>query len=201
MKRIIFATGNKNKVHEAREIMKDMDIELISMKDIGLSSDADENGTTYTENALIKSRAIAAVLPEEYRDCIVMSDDSGFEVDYLDKQPGIYSARFMGEDTSYTIKNQAILDKLEGVPMEKRTARFCCAVACVFPDERELDTFATYEGAVAFEAKGTNGFGYDPIFWVPEYNMTDGELDPEIKNRLGHRGKALRMMRDKLENY
>ena len=173
--------------------------DIVSLKAIGLKLDVEETGTTYTENAMIKARAVAGMLPEGYKDCLVMSDDSGFEVDYLGKEPGIYSSRFMGEDTPYSIKNQAIIDKLDGVPMEQRTARFCCAVVCVFPDGHTEDTFATYEGAVAYEAKGTNGFGYDPIFWVPQYGKTDGELPPEVKNTIGHRGKALRMMRDILE--
>lgn len=195
-KTIIFATGNKNKVKEVKEIMEGTGYEILSMKDIGLALDIEENGSTYTENATIKAKAVADALPEEYRECLVMSDDSGFEVDWLDKAPGIYSSRFMGEDTSYVIKNQAIIDKLEGIPEDQRTCRFCCAVVCVFPDGHTADTFATYEGTVAHEAKGSNGFGYDPIFMVPGYGKTDAELPPEVKNTLGHRGKAIRKMRD-----
>lgn len=198
-KTLIFATGNKNKVKEGREIMAGTGYELLSLKDIGLDVNPEENGTTYTENAFIKARAVAAALPKEYADCAVIADDSGFEVDFLNKEPGIYSSRFMGEDTPYSIKNQAIIDKLADVPFEKRTARFCCAFACVFPDGKELDTFATYEGHVAYEAKGSNGFGYDPIFLVPGYNQTDAELPVEVKNTIGHRAKALRLMKEKLE--
>ena len=198
-RKLIFATGNRHKIREAAEILEGTGLELISMKDIGVDPDIDENGTTYTENALIKARTVAEALPAEYRDCIVIADDSGFEIDCLDRQPGVYSARFMGEDTSYEIKNRAILEKLADVPDGERSARFCCAVVCVLPDGRTLDTFATYEGSVAYEAKGTNGFGYDPIFMVPEYNKTDAELPPEVKNEIGHRGKAFRAMRDKLE--
>lgn len=199
-KTLIFATGNSNKVKEAREIMAGTGYGLLSLKDIGVESNPVEDGKTYTENAFIKARAVAAALPAEYADCAVISDDSGFEVDWLNKEPGIYSSRFMGEDTPYSIKNRAILDKLKDVPFEQRTARFCCAFACVFPDGKELDTFATYEGHVAYEAKGTNGFGYDPIFLVPGYNMTDAELPVEVKNTIGHRAKALVMLREKLEN-
>ncbi len=195
--RVVFATGNKNKVREASAILEG--VEIISMKEIGLDPDIDENGTTYAENAAIKARCVRDVLPSDYADCAVIADDSGFEVDYLNREPGIYSARFMGEDTSYVIKNQAILDKLKGVPDEQRTARFCCAIVCILPDGRELTSFATYEGSVAYEAKGTNGFGYDPIFMVPGYNKTDAELEPEVKNTIGHRGKALRDMKNKLE--
>lgn len=197
--KVIFATGNKNKVKEAAAIMAGTGIDIISMKEIGLDPEIDENGTTYQENAAIKARTVSRLLPQEYRDCAVLADDSGFEVDYLNKEPGIYSSRFMGEDTSYAIKNRAIIDKLEGVPDEKRTARFCCAIVCVLPSGKELVSFATYEGSVAYEAKGTNGFGYDPIFMVPGYNKTDAELPPEVKNTIGHRGKALRDMKQKLE--
>lgn len=197
--RVIFATGNRNKAKEAAAILEG--VEVITMKEIGLDPEIDENGTTYEENAAIKARTVRALLPKEYADCAVIADDSGFEVDYLNKEPGIYSSRFMGEDTSYVIKNQAIIDKLAGVPDEKRTARFCCAIVCVLPDNSELVSFATYEGSVAYEAKGTNGFGYDPIFMVPGYNKTDAELPIEVKNTIGHRGKALRDMKQKLEAW
>ena len=126
MKRIIFATGNKNKMIEIREILKDLNMEVLSMKEAGYNIDAEENGTTFEENAKIKAVALA-------RECddIVLADDSGLEIDYLNKAPGVYSARFMGEDTSYEIKNQALIDKLEGVPKEERTARFVCAICAV----------------------------------------------------------------------
>lgn len=194
-KRIIFATGNENKMKEIRMILKDLGMEILSMKEAGVDVDIVEDGMSFEENAEIKARAVARVLTSD----IVLADDSGLEIDYLDKAPGIYSARFAGEDTSYDIKNSILLDRLEGVPDEERTARFVCAVAAVFPDGTVTTVRKTIEGRIAYAAAGTNGFGYDPIFYVPEYGCTTAEMDPERKNELSHRGKALRAMRDMLK--
>ncbi len=194
MTRIIFATGNKGKLKEFNEILAGTDLEVVSMKDAGFDIDVDETGETFEENALLKARAVA-----EASGCLTLSDDSGLEIDYLGKAPGVQSARFLGHDTSYDIKNAYILEQLKGVPVEKRTARYVCAIAAVWPDGRSEVVKETFEGYIGFEQKGTNGFGYDPIFMVPEYNMTDAELDPEIKNRIGHRGKAMRKMKAILE--
>lgn len=193
MKKIIFATGNKDKMREIREIMADVDVEVISMKEAGIEADVVEDGTTFEENGLIKARAIA-----EYTDAIVLADDSGLEIDYLDKAPGVYSARFMGEDTSYTIKNQALIDKLDGVPKEQRTARFVCAIAAVLPDKTELVVRETMEGYIGYEAEGENGFGYDPIFFLDEFGCSSAALSREQKNEISHRGKALRAMKKML---
>ena len=141
MTKIIFATGNAGKMREIRDIMADLDVELLSMKEAGIKLDIVEDGKTFEENALIKARAVSKEAPG----AIVMADDSGLEVDYLHKKPGIYSARFIGEDISYDIKNQAILDLLAGVPKEKRTARFVCSIAAVLPDGREFVTRETME--------------------------------------------------------
>lgn len=196
MKRIIFATGNAGKMREIREIMSDMDVEILSMKEAGISADINEDGTTFEENALIKAQAIAA-----YTDDIVLADDSGLEVDYLNKEPGVYSARYMGEDTSYDIKNQAILDRLAGVEKEARTARFVCAIAAVLPDKKTLVTKETIEGYIGDKPAGANGFGYDPIFYVDEYNCSTAELTEEQKNAISHRGKALRSMKELLHQH
>lgn len=193
MKRIIFATGNAGKMREIREILADMDMEILSMKEAGISVDVEEDGTTFEENAIIKAKSIAA-----FTDDIVLADDSGLEVDYLNKEPGIYSARYMGEDTSYTIKNQAILDRLNGVPKEQRTARFVCAIAAVLPNGEVLTTRATIEGYIGTKSAGENGFGYDPIFYVDEYGCSTAELSEAQKNEISHRGKALRAMKEKL---
>ena len=128
-----------------------------------------------------------------------LADDSGLEIDYLDGAPGIYSARFMGEDTCYTIKNTALVEKLAGVPEEKRTARFVCAIACAFPDGHTITTRGVMEGIIAQEIRGENGFGYDPIFYLPEFGCTSAEITPEQKNEVSHRGKALRAMRKELQ--
>ena len=194
--RIVFATGNAGKVKEIQMIMEDTGMEIVSMKEAGIVVDIEENGTTYEENALIKAREVA-----KYTDAIVMADDSGLEVDYLNKEPGILSARYLGEDTSYRIKNQNLIERLEGVPDEKRTARFVCAIAAVLPDGKELTTRATIEGRIGYEEKGSHGFGYDPIFYVPEFGKTTAELTEEEKNRVSHRGKALRLMKEELKHY
>ena len=193
MKKIIFATGNAGKLREIREIMEGTEVEVLSMKEAGISVDVVEDGTTFEENALIKAKAIA-----EYTDAIVLADDSGLEVDYLDKAPGVYSARFMGEDTSYEIKNQAIIDKLAGVPKELRTARFVCVIAAVLPDGRSLTTRQTMEGYIGDHAEGENGFGYDPIFMLDEYGCSSAAISREEKNAISHRGKALRAMKEML---
>jgi XTP/dITP diphosphohydrolase len=195
MKTIIFATGNKDKMREIREIMSDVDVEVISMKEAGIVVDVVEDGQTFEENSLIKARVIA-----EHTDAIVLADDSGLEIDYLDKAPGVYSARYMGEDTSYDIKNQSLIDKLDGVPKEARTARFVCAIAAVLPDKTEFVVRETMEGYIGYEAAGENGFGYDPIFYLDEFGCSSAALSREQKNEISHRGKALRAMKDILIN-
>lgn len=192
--RLIFATGNEHKMKEIREILDESKYEIISMKEAGVDIDIVEDGKTFEENALIKARAICKLAGE-----MVLADDSGLEIDYLNKEPGIYSARYMGEDTSYHIKNKSLIDRLEGVPDEKRTARFVCAIAAVFPDGKELVVRGTVEGIIGYEEKGENGFGYDPIFYLPERGCTTAELPPEEKNSISHRGNALRLMKELLE--
>ena len=196
MTKIIMASNNNGKIIEVKQMLKDKDIELLSMKEAGVNIDIDENGTTFEENALIKAREVMKITGE-----ITIADDSGLEVDYLDKKPGIYSARFMGHDTSYDIKNKAIIDKLEGVEGDQRSARFVCAMAAVFPDGTELVERGTMEGRIAYEIKGDNGFGYDPIMYIPEYGKTSAQLSPDEKNNISHRGKALKKLCDKLKEY
>ena len=180
---------------EIRMILQDLGIPIYSIKELGMKVDIVEDGISFEENAEIKARAIARLLPND----IVLADDSGLEIDYLDKAPGIYSARFAGEDTSYDIKNQILLDKLEGVPDEERTARFVCVIAAAFPDGTVETARGTIEGRIGYEIVGEHGFGYDPIFYVPEYGCTTAEMEPEQKNALSHRGNALRSMRKIIE--
>ena len=193
MDKIIFATGNEGKMKEVRMILEDLGLPVLSLKDAGITADVAENGTTFEENAQIKAKAIM-----EMTGALVLADDSGLEVDALDKEPGIYSARYMGHDTSYHIKNQNIIDRLEGKVGEERSARFVCAIAAAFPDGRVLITRGTMEGRIGYEEKGENGFGYDPIFYLPEYQCYSAELSLEEKNKLSHRGKALRLMKERL---
>lgn len=192
--KIVFATGNENKMREIREILGSLDAEILSMKEAGIDADIEENGTTFEENAMIKARAVA-----ERTDAIVLADDSGLEIDYLGKEPGIHSARYLGEDTSYEIKNKALLERLLGVPKEQRSARFVCAVAAVFPDGTSLVRRGTIEGYIGDAPAGENGFGYDPIFYVEEYGCSTAEMSREQKNALSHRGNALRAIRKELE--
>ncbi|MGN0151704.1 MAG: XTP/dITP diphosphatase [Wujia sp.] len=196
MKKIIFATGNENKMKEIRMILADTGYEIVSMKEAGIDVDIVEDGNTFEENAMIKATAISR-LPEA-EGCVVLADDSGLEVDYLNKEPGIYSARYEGVDTPYSIKNQIIIDRLAGVPDEKRTARFVCAIAAAFPDGRVETRRGTIEGQIGHEPAGENGFGYDPIFYVPEFGKTTAELSPEEKNKVSHRGRALEMIKEVL---
>ena len=194
MDKIIFATGNAGKMKEVREILKDLNVEVLSMREAGIQADVEENGKTFQENAVIKAREIMKISGE-----VVLADDSGLEIDYLNKEPGIYSARYMGEDTSYRIKNGNLIERLQGVPDEKRTARFVCAIAAAFPDGSVETTEGTIEGKIGYEEKGENGFGYDPIFYVPEFGCTTAELTGEQKNQISHRGKALEAMKEILK--
>jgi XTP/dITP diphosphohydrolase len=196
MKKIIFATSNEGKMKEIREILKDLDTPLLSLKDAGLNPDIDENGTSFEENAVIKAKQVMEMTGE-----IVLADDSGIEIDYLDKAPGVYSARFLGEDTPYSIKNQYIIDQLAQAEDGDRSARFVCVIACALPDGKIMTCRGTIEGFIAKEISGENGFGYDPIFYVPEYGCTTAQMLPEQKNEISHRGKALKAMKEKLRKY
>ena len=188
---------------EIRMILADLGMEILSQKEAGIQADVVEDGSTFEENAMIKATEIEKIARQipEYADAIVMADDSGLEIDYLNKEPGVYSARYMGHDTSYDIKNQAIIDRLAGVEDKDRTARFVCAMAAVFPDGRHFTTRGTMEGIIAHEIKGVNGFGYDPIVYLPQYGKTSAELTPEEKNKISHRGEALEKLKAQLAQY
>ena len=192
--KIIFATGNEGKTRDSRMILEDLGTEVLSLKEAGITLEVQEDGETFEENAVIKARAVM-----EETKALVLADDSGLEIDYLNGEPGVYSARYMGEDTSYRIKNQNLIERLEGVPEEKRTARFVCVIAAAFPDGRILTARGTIEGIIGYEERGEGGFGYDPIFWLPEYGCSTAELTMEKKNELSHRGKALRAIKDELK--
>lgn len=198
--KIIAATGNRDKVKEIKEILRDMAAEVVTMGEAGLFAEPEENGTTFLENAVIKAEAVAkkAAESERYRDAIVIADDSGLVIDALGGEPGIYSARYLGHDTSYREKNANLIERLAGVPEEERSARFVCAIAAVCPGGSVLTAQAAMEGQIGYEERGENGFGYDPIFYLPEFKQSSAELTMEEKNRISHRGKALRLMREKL---
>lgn len=193
MNRIIFATTNDGKMKEIKAILSELNVDVVSLKEAGIHINIVEDGETFEENAIIKAKTIMEITGE-----IVLADDSGLEVDAMDKAPGIYSARFLGENTSYDIKNQYILDKLKDVKQEDRSARFVCVIACAMPNGEILTKRATIEGYIGYKITGSNGFGYDPIFWVPEFHNTLAQLSLEQKNRISHRGKALIEMREEL---
>lgn len=200
---IIFATGNAGKMREIRDILADTGMDILSMKEAGIDADIVEDGTTFEENAMIKAKAVAKLLAEnegeKYHDAIVLADDSGLEIDYLNGEPGIYSARYMGEDTPYSVKIRNLIERLDGVPDEERTARFVCAIAAVWPDGEAITTRGVIEGRIGYEEKGDNGFGYDPIFYVPEFGCTTAQLTEAEKNRISHRGRALEAMKEELK--
>ena len=222
---IIFATGNANKVREVDEILCDPDIKVFTMKEVGLFTEPDENGTSFEENALIKAKAVAALYRGKTPDdlpmldpevpTVVMSDDSGLVIDALNGAPGIYSARYLGRETPYPEKMMKIMEMIRDVPEEKRSARFVDACACVVapallkeglsideshPDETSFVVRGVFEGQIGYEILGEHGFGYDPFFYLPEYGMSSAQIPPEEKNRISHRGKAFRGMMEKLRD-
>lgn len=201
MRQVIFATGNEGKMREIREILGDMELEICSMKEAGLTPDIEENGTTFEENARIKARTVADALAakETTRACIVMADDSGLEIDALNGEPGVYSARYLGEETPFSEKSADLLRRLQDVPEKERGARFVCAIAAVFPDGETVIKRGVIEGRIGHELRGDNGFGYDPIFYLPEYGRTAAELTDEEKNRISHRSRALEQMKEELK--
>ncbi len=200
--RIVFATGNKDKMREIRRILGDLGAEILSMREAGVFEDVVEDGSSFAENARIKADAIYAHLiekdPQKAEETVVLADDSGLEIDYLGGEPGIYSARYLGKDTPYIEKNGIILDRLKEVTGSDRSARFVCAIAACLPGGKKIDTTGTMEGIIADKIAGENGFGYDPIFFLPEYNKTSAELSEDEKNAISHRGKALRKMEELL---
>ena len=182
--RLIFATGNEHKMKEIREILDESKYEIVSMKEAGVDIDIVEDGTTFEENALIKAKAVMKVTGQ-----LTLADDSGLEIDALNGEPGIYSSRYLGEDTSYVKKNSVILERLKDVPEE---------VAAAFPDGQSKVIRGTMEGSIGYEIKGENGFGYDPIFYLPQYGKYSAELTSDEKNAISHRGEALRRIREVL---
>lgn len=193
-RKIIFATSNEGKMREIRLILGDLGMEILSMKEAGILTEIIEDGTTFEENAIIKAKAVAKLT-----DAIVLADDSGLEVDYMDKQPGVYSARFLGENTPYSVKNQYIIDRLADAKEQERSARFVCVIAAVLPNGEILTTRGTVEGQIAYQEEGNGGFGYDPILYLPEYGTTTAGLSIEEKNKISHRGKALTLMKEKIK--
>jgi len=187
--RIIIATGNNDKVREINEVLEGTEFEAVSMKSVGIDPEIIEDADTFEGNALIKARTVHGLT-----DSYVMADDSGLCIDALNGAPGVYSSRFCGEDSTYAEKFEKIYEMLQDVPKDKWTARFVCAIAVVRPDGSEFTVRGEIEGLLLDHPQGENGFGYDPIFFVPEFGMTTAQMDPEVKNSISHRGKALNAM-------
>ena len=194
MRKFVVATKNKGKLLEIAEILKELPFEIVSMEELGITKEIEEYGITFEQNAIIKAREIFDITRE-----MVMADDSGLEVDFLNGAPGIFSARFAGVGATDSNKNNKLLELLKGVPFEKRSARFVCVIAVVLSDGSHFTVRGTCEGFIGFEAVGNNGFGYDPLFFLKEYNQTTAQMQPEEKHRISHRGKALKAMVQKLE--
>lgn len=194
MKKIIVATKNKGKLKEIKQLLSDMDFEILSMNEAGIDIEIEETGNTFEENAMIKAKAL-----QNLSGAIVIADDSGLEVDFLDGAPGIYSARYSGEYATDDKNNEKLLEALKDVPDEKRTGRFVCTIAVVLENSESFFVRETIEGVIGHDLKGENGFGYDPLFYLPQYNRTMAEISAEEKNRISHRGKALNKMADKLK--
>ena len=201
MRQIIFATGNQGKMREIRAILGDMKWDVVSMKEAGINPEIDENGATFAENAVIKAQTVADALAKEKgaRECVVLADDSGLVIDCLNGEPGIYSARYLGEETPFSEKSADLLRRMKDVPEKERSARFVCAIAAVFPNGDVVTTEGTVEGRIGYALKGDNGFGYDPIFYLPEYDRTAAELTDEEKNQISHRSRALDLMKTELK--
>lgn len=202
--KVIFATGNKDKMKEIREILEGIGSikEVVSMKEAGFDLDIEEDGTTFEENALIKAQAVWNAAKEAgMEDVLVLADDSGLCVNAMGGGPGIYSARYMGKDASYKDKNQDIINRVNKDGNGNRGAQFVCCIAGVFPDGSHEVVRGVVEGEIADKEYGTNGFGYDPIFYVPKFGCTTAQMPPEKKHSISHRGNALRMMKKVIEEY
>lgn len=209
MRTILFATSNEGKLREIRMILQGLDVQVVSLREAGLSGvPIEEDGSTFEENAQIKVDTLRAYIEEqdieELKDAIILADDSGLVVDYIGGEPGIYSARYLGEDTSYDVKNSVIIERLANAKDDARSARFVCAIAGYLPaadgkQERRVTTFGIMEGRIAQRPAGSGGFGYDPILYLPAHEKTSAELTAEEKNAISHRGKALRAMKKIIE--
>lgn len=194
--KIVVASKNKGKIEEISEILHDMGVEVVSQEQLNIRVDVEEDGITFEENALKKAVTVMQICNE-----VTLADDSGLEVDYLDGAPGIYSARYAGENATDKDRNQKLLEALKDVPREERTAKFVCAVAAVFPNGHKIIVRGECEGIINFEPVGNNGFGYDPLFYMPEYHMTMAEMDEQLKNKISHRAKALSLFKKQLKKY
>lgn len=196
-KTIIVASNNANKVREIKEVLSDFPFEIKSLKEAGIDVDVDETGSTFHENAYIKASEVYKIA----KGAITLADDSGLSVDTLNGAPGVYSARFAGEHGNDKKNNDKLLSLLKGKKMDERKAKFVCALVLMIDEKNVISVQGEVEGYIGFEEKGKDGFGYDPLFYIPEYKKTFAEMSPEMKNSMSHRGKALELLRNKMKEY
>ena len=192
--RLLVATHNEGKVTEYRELLAGINVRLVKLSDVGIRWDVEETGNSFLENAVLKATVYARASK-----LLTLADDSGLEVDALNGEPGVRTARFGGNGLSSVQRYRLLLQKLEAIPWPNRSARFCCVVALADSDDVITTASGTIEGRIALEPSGTAGFGYDPIFYVPEAGVTMAELPAAVKNRISHRARALAALRDRLE--
>ncbi|WP_251862040.1 XTP/dITP diphosphatase [Clostridium sp. Marseille-Q2269] len=195
-KKVIVASNNKDKIREIKQILKEFNIDAISMKEAGIDMDIVEDGNTFLENAYKKASTIHKILPNY----MVIADDSGLMVDALNGAPGIYSARFAGEHGNYKKNNEKLLKELEGKQEEERTAKFVCAIVFIIDVDNVIKVQGEINGVIREKEEGQDGFGYDPLFYVPEYKKTFAQMDSQIKNSISHRGKAFEKLKCELKN-
>lgn len=195
MKKLIVASNNQHKIEEIKEMLKEFNLDVISLKEAGIDIDVEENGTTFAENAHIKAYEIFKIV----KDAMVLADDSGLMVEALNGEPGVYSARYAGEHGNDKKNNEKLLSKLKEFKFEDRKAKFVCAMELIIDEARTITVQGEVKGYILEEQRGENGFGYDPLFYVPEYKKTTAEMTPEEKNSISHRGKALKNLKKSID--
>lgn len=197
MRKLVVASNNAHKISEIKEMLSKFDLKILSLKEAGIDVDVEENGTTFMENALIKARAIKALC----KDAMVLSDDSGLSVEALDGAPGIYSARYCGEHGNDVENNKKLIREMEGIPFEERKAKFVCAMALIVDEANEVQVQGEVEGFILESYEPCEGFGYDPLFYVPSLKATFNDVSSEVKNSMSHRGRALEKLTVEIKKY
>lgn len=197
MKKVIVASNNQHKILEIKEILKEFDLEVVSLKEAGIDIDVEETGTTFMENAWIKAKAIYDIC----EDVLVLSDDSGLSVEVLNGAPGIYSARYSGEHGNSIENNKKLIRELNGVPFKERKAKFVCAMVLIVDEENIIKVQGEVNGLILEEYKECEGFGYDPLFYVPELKATFNDVPSQVKNSISHRGNALAKLTEEMKKY
>lgn len=195
MKKLLVASNNEHKINEIKEILKDFPLKIISLKEAGIDVDVEENGNTFMENAHIKASEIYKLADE----CMVIADDSGLTVDILNGEPGVYSARYSGEHGNSKKNNEKLLQNLKEIKFEDRKAKFVCAIELIINEETVINVQGEIQGYIVEVERGKDGFGYDPLFYIPEFEKTFAEMSSDEKNSISHRGRALKKIQEKIK--